>query len=79
MTEVGRRLSQDPDALFRLRMQAGLTQGQLAERAGLSKGFVSKLESGKSSASAEALNRLAKALGRPVVALMPDEPLRRPA
>ena len=56
-------------ALRETRMSAGLTQQQLAERAGLSVSFVSFLESGRKKGSLETYHRLARALGIPLAHL----------
>ncbi len=49
--------------LRELREQAGLTQGQLADRAGLIKDFISRLERGERSPSWETVLALGAALG----------------
>jgi transcriptional regulator with XRE-family HTH domain len=54
--------------MVRLRAASGLTQQQLAERAGCSQGFVSQLEGGRRVRGA-ALARVARALGVPVEAI----------
>jgi transcriptional regulator with XRE-family HTH domain len=48
------------------RKQAGLTQKQLAERAGMAQGDISKLESGNANPSVRTLQRLASAMGMQV-------------
>jgi transcriptional regulator with XRE-family HTH domain len=48
------------------RKQAGLTQKQLAERAGMAQGDISKLESGNANPSVRTLQRLAAAMGMQV-------------
>jgi len=70
MPEERRRLSQDPDQLFRHRIRARLTQAQFADRAGLVKSTVSRLERGLASAEPETLHVLAEALGCSVDDLM---------
>ena len=45
-----------------LRNAAGLTQPQLAERAGIEQGYLSKLENGRAAPSQEVIERLATAL-----------------
>lgn len=50
------------------RLQQGLTVGELAERSGLSKGMLSKIENAQASASLASLARLASALAVPVTA-----------
>ena len=47
-----------------LRKQAGLSQEELAERAGISVDFVSLVERGINAPSFETLERLCEALGR---------------
>ncbi|MEK7474114.1 MAG: helix-turn-helix transcriptional regulator [Candidatus Coatesbacteria bacterium] len=56
-------------ALREIRTGAGLTQQQLAERAGLSVSFVSFLEAGRKKGSLETYHRLAHALGIPLARL----------
>jgi len=54
-----------------LRRARGLTQDQVALRAGISKGYLSGIENGKVNAPApRAIRRLAKALGTDVKALL---------
>ncbi|MFE4939909.1 helix-turn-helix domain-containing protein [Streptomyces sp. NPDC056649] len=65
---------QNPAALRRRRIEAGLTQKALADLAGLSKGHISGLERGLAGASAPALSRLATALTCDVADLMPPVP-----
>ncbi|WP_078854352.1 helix-turn-helix domain-containing protein [Streptomyces sp. NRRL F-5135] len=65
---------QDPGAVRRRRIAAGLTQQALADRAGLSKGHVSGIERGLAGASAPALGRLATALACEVEDLMAPVP-----
>ncbi len=60
--------------LKRLRTEAGLSQEELAFRAGLDRTYISALERGLYSASIVTIERLAKALG-----VEPTEFLRRPA
>ena len=55
-----------------LRLQAGLTQAQLAKRSGLPQSHVSRLEGGKHSPSRVTLEKLAAALGRPLAELDPS-------
>jgi transcriptional regulator with XRE-family HTH domain len=57
--------------LRRLRQAQDLTQAQLAKRAGVTQGYVAKLESGaKKSPSLGTLKKLARVLGVPVAALL---------
>jgi transcriptional regulator with XRE-family HTH domain len=53
-------------AMLDARKQAGLTQKQLAERAGMAQGDISKLESGNANPSVRTLQRLAAAMGMQV-------------
>ena len=59
------------EAVRRLRLARGLTQGELAKRAGLHRVYVTQLETqaGKNP-SLDALHRLAKALGVSVTDLL---------
>ena len=52
-----------PDILRRYRYQAGLSQQQLADSVGVSKGFISALEGGRSAPSVDMLVQIADALG----------------
>jgi transcriptional regulator with XRE-family HTH domain len=55
----------------KLREAQGLTQDELARRAGVTKPYVSMIEGGeRTSPSLPVLKRLAKALGVPVTALL---------
>jgi transcriptional regulator with XRE-family HTH domain len=56
--------------LKRLRKAAGITQEQLARKAGLSLGYVQRLEAGRHDPPVSTLRALAKALGVPVVELL---------
>lgn len=49
--------------IHQLRLQHGLTLAEVAERAGISRGMLSKIENGLSSASLDTLEQLANALG----------------
>ena len=51
------------------RLELGLNVGQLAERTGISKGMLSKIENAQTSPSLSTLERLAAALDMPVTAL----------
>jgi transcriptional regulator with XRE-family HTH domain len=57
----------------RLRAQAGLTQEQLAERAGFTQQYISDLERGKSNPTIVTLYELAQALGVGPVELMRED------
>jgi DNA-binding XRE family transcriptional regulator len=51
------------------RLEIGLTVGQLAERTGISKGMLSKIENAQTSPSLSTLERLSMALDMPVTSL----------
>jgi transcriptional regulator with XRE-family HTH domain len=59
-------LAQDPDAIWRARKLAGLTQEQLAGKTGIAASKISEIETGRLSASPSKLASLAAALGVPV-------------
>lgn len=67
------RLAQDPEQIFRRRIQAGLNQEELAEKAGISTSKMSRIENGRFSAKPDVMVRLAEVLGCEVADLMPDE------
>jgi transcriptional regulator with XRE-family HTH domain len=56
--------------LRRLRTKRGLSQQGLAEKSGLSREYVARLETGQHNPSLATLQKLAKALGVPVTALL---------
>jgi transcriptional regulator with XRE-family HTH domain len=56
--------------LKRLRRAKKLSKYALAKQAGISAAYVAKLEAGRSDATVGMLQRLAKALGVPVTALL---------
>ena len=56
--------------LKRLREARGLSQYALAKQAKISRVYVAKLEAGRSDPTVGMLQRLAKALGVPVTALL---------
>jgi XRE family transcriptional regulator, regulator of sulfur utilization len=56
--------------LKRLRKARGLSQYALAKQAQISRVYVNKLEEGRSDPTVGMLQRLAKALGVPVTALL---------
>jgi transcriptional regulator with XRE-family HTH domain len=64
---------QDPQRLRRRRIEAGLNQGELASRAGISESYMSLLSRGKASASPRVLKRLAGALSCEIADLMPPQ------
>jgi len=55
------------------REHRGMTQEKLAAEAGVSKPYVSQIESGRRAGTAATLRKLAAALGVPVGALLPIE------
>jgi len=59
--------------LRELRDRRGLTQGDLAERAGISASFLSFLEMGRRKGSLETYGRLADSLGVPMSVLFQNE------
>ena len=62
--------------LRRARERAALTQGELAERAGVSRQLVSSAEAGRHAPAVDAALRIARVLGEPVEALFGEEPAR---
>ena len=56
--------------LRRLRTKRGLSQQGLAEKSGLSREYVARLETGRHNPSLATLQKMAKALGVPVTALL---------
>jgi transcriptional regulator with XRE-family HTH domain len=56
--------------LKRLRTEKAMSQAALAQRAGLTREYVNKLEAGKQDPSLTTITALAKALGVPVPALL---------
>ena len=56
--------------LKRLRTAKDLSQAALAERAGLTREYVNKLEAGRQDPSLTTISALAKALGVPVTRLL---------
>jgi transcriptional regulator with XRE-family HTH domain len=61
--QMGKRLK-------RLRTEKAMSQAALAQRAGLTREYVNKLEAGKQDPSLTTITALAKALGVPVPALL---------
>jgi XRE family transcriptional regulator, regulator of sulfur utilization len=53
-----------------IRLARGLSQAELAERAGLSREYVNKIEAGKYDPPLSTINALAEALGVPARRLM---------
>lgn len=64
-----RRLLHSPDAVRWARERSGLTQTQLAERAGLGRTLVVELEAGTRNCTPANLLKLAEALNCPVVVI----------
>lgn len=63
------RLNHEPEAVRWAREKAGLTQTQLAKRAGLARTLVVEIEAGTRNATPANLLKLAEALNCPVVVL----------
>jgi transcriptional regulator with XRE-family HTH domain len=61
-----------PAIIKHYRNQAGLSQQQLADSAGISKGFISSIESGRSAVSIDVLVQLADALNVPADTLIKE-------
>lgn len=70
----GERLPQDPNRCYRRRIAAGLSQQQLADKAGLTDATVCRIENGTVKARVGSLAALADALECSVEDLMPPEP-----
>lgn len=67
MTPTPRQMGK---TLKRLRTRNKLSQAALAQRAGLSREYVNKIEAGRYDPPLSTLNALAKALGVPVTELL---------
>jgi transcriptional regulator with XRE-family HTH domain len=65
----------DPARLKRLREAAGLNQSELARRAGIPRGYISKYELGQAVPNPDRLTALATALGVPQADLLDPESL----
>lgn len=63
-------LSQFGDRLRHHRRRAGLTQGELAERAGIARQSVNNIEVGRFAPTIETVARLAEAIGVPAAELV---------
>ena len=59
------------EKLRKLRKQRGISQEELAGRAGLHRTYVSSVERGERNVSLETIERLARGLGLPMGDLMP--------
>lgn len=68
----------DPDEMRRLRIEAGLNQIDLANRAELHQTYISLLELGRKNPTARTLKRIADALGCQPADLMRKRSSRRP-
>src|SRR5512135_2877079 len=62
------------DKLREARSRLGLSQRQLAERAGLSNGMLCLIERGEANPSVQSLLGLAEALGMPLASFFDDRP-----
>lgn len=62
-----------PKRLTRRRIEAGLTQTELAKRAGCSKSLVSEVEAGKANFSITNLAAISRVLGCEIADLLPPE------
>jgi transcriptional regulator with XRE-family HTH domain len=60
--------------LRQARAGRGMTQADLADRAGVSEAYVGRLERGRAAPGIDLVARLAKALGLPAADLLPDGP-----
>jgi transcriptional regulator with XRE-family HTH domain len=65
------------EKIKKLRQAAGLNQKEVAERAGVDPGMLSKIENRGQNPSLEILRRIASVIGCSVVDLLPDD-MRRP-
>jgi transcriptional regulator with XRE-family HTH domain len=74
VTSTNAPLPQDPTRLRRKRIEAGLSQPNLAAKAGVSRSTVYRAEAGLCPTEAETLRRLAAALACEIADLMPIEP-----
>lgn len=63
----------DPRRLERRRVEAGLNQTDLAQKAGVSKAHVSMVERGMANFSPRYLHKIAEALGCTIADLLSDE------
>lgn len=65
--------------LYARRMHLGLTQGEVAERVGVTTAYISKIEHGRTSLPVQTLSRLADALGVSAATLLQATPARNGA
>ncbi len=66
-------LQQFPEKLYRLRIQRGVSQRQLAKHLGISPSHLSQLESGNRNPGTEVIFKIADFFGVTVDALVMDE------
>ncbi|HET9672565.1 MAG TPA: helix-turn-helix transcriptional regulator [Actinomycetota bacterium] len=62
----------------RLRVEAGLTQTELARRVRTTQAAISKIETGRTVPGLDMLDRIAVALGRPITVTLGERPERPP-
>lgn len=65
--------NQDPKRIRRRRIEAGLSQTALAQKAGVTKSHLCSVENGKAGFSPEFLSRIAGALHCEIADLMPED------
>lgn len=65
--------TQVPQQIQRFRIQKGYSQRGLAEKAGISAAGLSQIESGQTSPSVATLEKLANALGIPIISLFSEQ------
>ncbi|MEK7657669.1 MAG: helix-turn-helix transcriptional regulator [Patescibacteria group bacterium] len=56
--------------LRRIRMEKGITQGDIVRALGMGRGFVSNIENGKGNPTLTTITKLAKVLGVPIEELI---------
>ena len=56
--------------LKRIRIEKGITQGDIVRTLGVSRSFISNIENGKTNPTLSTISKLAKAIGVSVVELM---------
>lgn len=74
----GPRVEIDQRRLQTRRLQAGLSQAELATASGLSRITINAIENGKSTPRLHTAARIAKALGLPLAELIGTDPVFRP-
>ena len=62
--------------LLRIRMDRGMTQGELGERAGLATSYISRIENGRIQPTLKTLTRVTEALGVPLAEVFGDDRAR---